>query len=108
MLDRLKLLLYTRFFGQKVGMDSFNNSYYCSRNISFRKRWVIYNGVDDPSKIPADWYGWLHFLINTPPSFSAKNWLPNTTGTKFAQKHITSIENIPQSALKYYNSWSPK
>lgn len=108
MLNQLRLLLYTKFFGKRVGIDSFNNSYYCTRNISSEKRWVIYNGVYDPSKIPANWYGWLHFLINTPPSFTSTNWIPNTTGTTFAQKYITSIENIPQSALKYYNGWSPQ
>lgn len=107
MLNRIGLLFYTKFFGKLTGSDVFNNRYYCSKNLTNGKRWVVYNGVNDPSKIDANWFAWLHFMTDAAPSQKNANWIPNTTGTKFAQKMITSIENIPRTALNYYESWSP-
>ena len=40
--------LYTLFFGKLVGKDSFGNKYYISKK---GKRWVIYNGEINASKI---------------------------------------------------------
>ena len=51
---RIKTILYGKF----VGKDSFGNKYYQSRN---GKRWVIYFGEIDASKIPVEWYSWIHF-----------------------------------------------
>lgn len=107
MLNRIGLLFYTKLFGTFAGCDVYNNRYYRSRNSSNEKRWVIYNGINDPSKVDAYWFAWLHFIDDTVPSQKATHWTPNTTGTKFAHKTITSIENIPQTALNYYESWSP-
>ena len=28
------------------------------------KRWVIYSGEIDASKIPSEWYSWMHFTNN--------------------------------------------
>jgi NADH:ubiquinone oxidoreductase subunit len=106
MLSRFGLLLYTKIFGRYIGQDRFNNRYYTTKT-NPKKRWVLYNGVYDPSKISVEWYGWLHFLNDTPLSSTLHTWVPNTTGTQFAKKYITSIENIPQSALNCYGSWSP-
>lgn len=107
MLNRFGLLLYTKFFGNLVGKDAFNNKYYCSKNLNNEKHWVIYNGVNDPSKIEAGWFAWLHFMNDAVPAKKNATWAPNLTGTKFARKTITSIENIPQTTLSYYESWSP-
>ena len=107
MLNRLGLLLYTKLFGQYIDTDAFGNSYYQTIKTQKIKRWVIYNGICYPSKIPADWRAWLSFMQNLPPKKNQNNWTPNTTGTNFAQNQITSIENTPQTALNYYDSWSP-
>ena len=107
MLNRWGLLLFTKLFGQYIGTDGSNNIYYKTKNSAPEKRWVIYNGIYDSSKIPAEWYSWLHFMLDSPPKKDTKIWIPNTTGTKFAQKSITSIEKIPQTALNCYSSWSP-
>lgn len=107
MLNRWGLLLYTKLFGQHIGADGFNNAYYKTKNSAKEKRWVIYNGIYDSSKIPAEWHSWLHFTQTSAPKKNEKNWEPNTTGTKFAQKQITSIEKIPQTALNCYSSWFP-
>tara|TARA_B100001750_G_scaffold53592_1_gene40765 strand:- start:223 stop:561 length:339 start_codon:yes stop_codon:yes gene_type:complete len=55
------------------------------------KRWVIYKGEIDASKISADWYSWIHFMKNK-IEFNTKikkyDWqkphLSNQTGTKNA------------------------
>ena len=48
---------HTFFFGKFVGKDSFGNKYYQSKS---GKRWVIYNGEVEASKIPSEWYSWMH------------------------------------------------
>ena len=49
------------FFGKFVGKDSFGNKYYESKK---GKRWVIYSGEIDATKIPVEWYSWIHFTPN--------------------------------------------
>ena len=54
---RIKTILTGKF----VGKDSFGNKYYENKK---GKRWVIYNGEIDASKIPVEWYSWIHFTQN--------------------------------------------
>ena len=82
--------LYTLFFGKLVGKDSFGNKYYISKK---GKRWVIYNGEINASKIDSDWYSWIHYQTNNNPSkvkfnkyFWQKPHLENKTGTKEAYR----------------------
>ena len=53
--------IFTIFFGKLVGQDEYGNKYYQSKN---GKRWVIYNGEIDATKIPNEWYSWIHFTKN--------------------------------------------
>ena len=53
--------IQTILFGKFVGKDSFGNKYYKNKN---DKRWVIYNGEIDATKIPDDWYSWMHHTKN--------------------------------------------
>ena len=53
--------LKTIFFGKLVGKDSFGNKYYESKS---GKRWIIYIDEVDASKIPSEWYSWIHFTNN--------------------------------------------
>ena len=53
--------LYTLFFGKFKGKDYFGNKYYQSKS---GKRWIIYNGEVDATKIPNEWYSWMHYLNN--------------------------------------------
>ena len=50
--------LFTSRNGEKVGEDEQGNVYY--RNGDDSKRWVIFNGEIEASRIPPDWHGWLH------------------------------------------------
>ena len=47
--------------GKFVGNDEFGNRYYEGKN---GKRWVIYKHTIDASKIPVEWYSWIHFTQN--------------------------------------------
>jgi len=53
--------LQTLLFGKLVGQDNFGNKYYQSKN---GKRWIIYKDEVDASKIPNEWYSWIHFTNN--------------------------------------------
>ena len=53
--------LNTILFGKLVGEDNSGNKYYESKS---GKRWVIYKGEVDASKIPNEWYSWIHFTSN--------------------------------------------
>lgn len=81
--------LYTKLFGQIVGADEFGNVYYTEKKQPRdrkAKRWVVYNGLAEPSKVPAEWHGWLHYTLDAPITNRREyNWekshLPNLTGT---------------------------
>jgi NADH:ubiquinone oxidoreductase subunit len=105
----------------QVGTDEFGNRYYEARTNKesydkHKRRFVIYNGYADASKIPPDWHGWMHYLYNDPPSkvpLPAKAWekphLPNFSGTPFAQYPEGSLnaEGERQKTTGDYESWKP-
>ena len=59
--DTFGTRLKTIFFGTQVGNDELGNKYYESKN---GKRWIIYADTIDASKIPVEWYSWIHFTPN--------------------------------------------
>ena len=59
--DTFGTRIKTILFGKLVGKDSFGNKYYENKN---GKRWVIYSEEIDASKIPVEWYSWIHFTAN--------------------------------------------
>ena len=81
---RLQIL----FSGKLVGEDKNGNKYYESKS---GRRWVIYNGEVEASKIPNEWYSWIHHLNNKIEhthelkkfEWQKKN-TPNQTGTSNA------------------------
>jgi len=114
---------WTRLYGEKVGTDEFGNTYYRTRGgkidplLGFERRWVIYSGEADASKIPSGWHGWMHHKVDTPPSaetYVARPWQlphqPNWTGTPYAYRPQGSILNEdPQRppATGDYQPWTP-
>ena len=59
--DTFGTRLKTIFFGKLVGTDELGNKYYESKN---GKRWVIYSNTIDASKIPVEWFSWMHYTKN--------------------------------------------
>ena len=88
--------LFTLLKGEFVGADSDGNRYYRERRRAhdrWERRWVLFQGEDDASKVPAMWHSWLHKTSHVPPSetgIDRKSWekphLPNRTGTADAYR----------------------
>ena len=56
--NKNKNYLFWKIYWEK---DNFGNKYYQSKD---GKRWVIYSDEIDASKIPIEWYSWIHFMPN--------------------------------------------
>lgn len=55
--------------GAKVGTDRFGNVYYRDKNSrtgTRERRWVLYVGEPDATKIPPEWHAWLHHITKDP------------------------------------------
>ena len=104
--DTFGTRLKTIFFGKLAGTDQFGNKYYEDKK---GKRWVIYSHVIDASKIPVEWYSWIHFIKNKLESTHElkkynwqKNHLSNQTGTDKAY----NPEKNKNAIKKKYKSWN--
>ncbi|MFQ5562658.1 MAG: NADH:ubiquinone oxidoreductase subunit NDUFA12 [Parvularculaceae bacterium] len=104
-----------------VGADEQGNRYFEEKEPSFpgggRRRWVVYHGVAEGSRVPSDWHGWLHRTFDEPPSvapLTRKAWeqdhLPNMTGTPLAYRPAGSLDRTggPEDLSKDYEPWSPE
>ena len=105
--------IFTSRHGVKVGEDEQGNLFYRSREGD--RRWVIYNGEAEASRVSPDWHAWLHHTIDTPPSeqpLPRKRWekphLPNLTGTTAAYAPPGSIRQPEPAALSDYEAWRPE
>lgn len=107
MLNRLGSRLYTIAFGKRVGTDAYGNRYYTHKKNKC-KRWVLYNGVNDPSKVPVNWHIWLHSSDQEPMESKEITWMPNCTGTEYSHRYTGNIANIPKTELQCYEAWIPK
>ena len=86
--DTFGTRLKTIFFGKLAGTDQFGNKYYEDKK---GKRWVIYSDVIDASKIPVEWYSWMHF---TPNKIEKKHELEKYEWQKPHQSNLTGTEAI--------------
>ena len=124
------MLWAKRAGAQHVGTDTHGNRYFRAAprkapnakgrpNGSYtqaEKRWVIYNGPNDASRVPSEWHGWLHGSYDgvpesylPPPHVWEVDYTPNSTGTADAY--------LPRGALQRggnrapttgdYEAWSP-
>ncbi len=105
--------LFTARRGQRVGEDAQGNIYY--QTADAKKRWVIYNGEIEASRVAPDWHGWLHFTYNEPPTKAPlvhKAWelphLENLTGSDAAYAPPGSIRRAAPQARADYEAWAPE
>lgn len=110
------IYLLTWFKGVLVGQDLFGNRYYRMKGRSSLKerRWVLYKGIPEPSKIPAKWFCWLHHMTTEPPlkekiknGSGEKNHLPNLTGTSYAYAPSGNVGGKKTTTEKGYEAWRP-
>jgi NADH:ubiquinone oxidoreductase subunit len=108
----------TKFGGEQVGEDAEGNHYFQSRKEQngTRRRWVMYNGSNDASRVPPEWHGWLHHTLDALPSDSlpaAKPWeLPggaNPSGSAAAYRPAGALQHGGHRAAATgdYKAWSP-
>lgn len=118
--------LFTRLHGELIGSDEFGNRYFIDKRTRGQKRerrWVIYKGAPEASKVPAEWHGWLHATTNQPPSqppsqpssqaMPRQKWQkthqPNLTGTDLAYRPpghtLKGGQRAPASGD--YEPWTP-
>jgi NADH:ubiquinone oxidoreductase subunit len=113
----LGTLLFTALRGRRVGTDSFGNRYY--QTADGRRRWVLYNGTVEGSRVPAEWHGWMHHITDTPPESGSeagmtktswqKDHLPNLSGTEGAYHPAGSLARggARAPATGDYEAWRP-
>jgi NADH:ubiquinone oxidoreductase subunit len=102
-----------------VGKDEQGNRYFEEPKASGPngqiRRWVVYHGVAEPSRVPPDWHGWLHHTFDAPPTVEPlrrRPWeqdhLPNMTGTPLAYRPPGSLAKNPAGAPSVYEAWTPE
>src|ERR1044072_2562164 len=99
--------------GAKVGEDHQGNRYYQSKD---DRRWVMYNGANDASRVPPEWHGWLHHTLDglpesnlPPPRIWEVDYTPNLTGTAQAYRPSGALEagGRRPMATGDYEAWTP-
>jgi NADH:ubiquinone oxidoreductase subunit len=94
-MNSLGTLLFTWRHGELVGRDEHGNRYYRYKragDAKHAKRWVVYKGPIEASRVPPEWHAWLHRYVDEPPSGPRrrhpweKEHIPNPTGTAAAYR----------------------
>lgn len=118
--------LFTWWKGELVGTDQFGNRYYREKArralvrgggmASRERRWVLYNGEVEASRVPPQWHAWLHHTIDAPPADGGrpkypwqKEHEPNLTGTPVAYRPPGSLYRGGERdrAAGDYEPWLP-
>ena len=105
--------LWTWRKGVKVGEDQQGNIFYNNKDDS--RRWVIFNGPIEASRIDPDWHGWLHRTWNEPPTDKPlvhRSWekphQENLTGTVAAYAPAGSLRQATPASRGDYEAWTPE
>ena len=112
---------FTRLYrGKEIGTDPLGNRYFEGKprqGYKNPRRWVIYKGLPEASKVPPEWHGWLHHQTDTVPNTNAESFRrewqkphsPNLTGTQAAYRppgHILQ-GGKRDKATGDYEAWVP-
>ncbi len=111
--------LFSMRKGKRVGEDHQGNVYYEGSVVDTNglpRRWVIYKGANDASRVPAEWHGWLHHSIEGPPESHLPppriweaEYTPNQTGTPEAYRPSGAVAagGRRPMATGDYEAWAP-
>jgi NADH:ubiquinone oxidoreductase subunit len=101
---------------QRVGADALGNVYYEGKPLpdGRKRRFVIYDGPNDASRVPPEWHGWLHHSVDELPDASLppmRRWekepKANLTGTTQAYRPKGAAgKRAP--ATGDYEAWTPE
>lgn len=107
---------FSRRHGDEVGRDEAGNIYFKHRDDPAR-RWVMYDGNNDSSRVPPGWNAWLRGTIDAVPDKSlpprrAFEQPPqsNLTGTASAYRPGGSLarDGVRPVATGDYEAWKPE
>jgi NADH:ubiquinone oxidoreductase subunit len=118
-MSKFSTWIFSMLCGSYAGKDEFGNAYYeskkANRGFGRKHRWVLYKGIPEATKIPPQWFSWLHYQVDLPPASNSKkyNWekshRPNLTGTSqayYPNGHILA-GGKRDKATGDYESWRP-
>lgn len=102
----------------RTGEDALGNVYWQGGKDTAGnpRRWVIYNGPNDSSRVPPEWFSWLHHQIEEAPDAAlpaARVWeqdaQPNLTGSEAAYRPSGALEKggVRAAATGDYEAWTP-
>lgn len=107
--------LFTARYGHLVGKDDQGNTFY--QTPGGKRRWVIFSGEAEASRVSPDWHGWLHHTFEDPPEeghLPRRPWeldhQPNLTGTSAAY-HPPGSVLLPTERARAdgdYEAWRPE
>lgn len=106
----------SRRYGEERGRDSGGNIYFQHRRDPSR-RWVIYHGDNDASRVPPDWNLWLRGTIDDVPEKELppvrkfqKAPTKNLTGTLAAFRPEGSLagDKLRPASTGDYEPWIPE
>lgn len=113
MISRLIIAMTSAY----MGSDGFGNRYYEGRRknrLGQRRRFVVYSGQAEASKVPAEWHGWLHYTDDDIPpeeGYPRQHWqkdhVPNLTGTIYAH-HPSDQLGQGEQKTGDYAPWKPE
>jgi NADH:ubiquinone oxidoreductase subunit len=118
--------IMTWFRGELVGTDDQGNRYFRDKRhritekgggrFSRERRWVIYKGEAEASRVPPEWHAWLHHTIDEVPVDAGrpkypwqKPHQPNMTGTPLAYRPPGSLlrGGRRERSTADYEPWRP-
>ena len=108
--------LFSGRHGKQVGKDAAGNLYFGDKR-GGAKRWVIYSGSNDGSRVPPEWQAWLKGTIDELPDQALpprrpfeRPAVPNQTGTIAAYRPGGSLggPGVRPAATGDYQAWTPE
>ena len=102
---------------QLAGQDPEGNRYYTERNPAKNaraKRWVVFKGEVEATRIPPEWHAWLHYTADAPLTGATRQqWqkphIANQTGT--SEAYLPPGHDLRggkrAKAAGDYQAWSP-
>lgn len=104
-----------------VGTDGFSNRYFrgkARKGYNRERRWVMYKGEAEATRVPPEWHGWLHHQTDVVPQDNEQSYRrpwqkpsqPNMTGTTGAYRppgHVLE-GGKRDKATGDYEAWKPE
>jgi NADH:ubiquinone oxidoreductase subunit len=106
--------LFTYRKGERVGEDDQGNVFY--QTSDGKRRWVVFNGDVEASRISPDWHGWMHHTYDEAPTdvpLFRREWeadhQANHTGSTEAYAPPGSLRTPEQRPRVSgdYEAWAP-